>query len=79
MKEIWNRHFKCVMNADMEGGSAVLSIDIRTGWPCIQREIGRSEVEKGLEKLRVERSSGIDGVTGEMLRYGRDAAELLDG
>ena len=45
----------------------------------MQREIGRSDVEKSLGKLEVEKSPGIDEVTGEMLSYGRDAAELLNG
>ncbi len=63
------------MNNDTEGEAVVRSMGIEAGrgWPLIQREIGRAEAEKAIARLKCGKAAGMDGVTGEMLKYGGDA------
>ncbi len=39
----------------------------------MQREIGRSEVEKAVARLKCVKATGMDGVTAEMIKCGGDA------
>ncbi len=39
----------------------------------IQREIGRSEVEKAVARLKCGKAAGMDRITAEMMKYGGDA------
>jgi len=47
-----------------------MGVEIRTGRQCVQSVIGRSEVKKAMGKLKIGKAAAIDGITGEMLRYG---------
>ncbi len=39
----------------------------------MQREMGRSEVEGAIARLKCGKAAGMDGITAEMLKYGGDA------
>ncbi len=38
----------------------------------MQRETDRLEVERAIERLKCGKATGMDGITGEMLKYGAD-------
>ena len=65
VKRAWERYFECLMNEKTEGQAVVLSMGIGVGrglW-CVQGEVRKEEVRKAIERLKVGKAAGIDGIT----------------
>ena len=75
LKGIWKGYFEQLMNNKAEGEAVVTSMGTEAGRGRVpsQREIGRSEVEKAKARVKCGKTTGMDGITAEMLKYGGDA------
>ncbi len=75
LKGIWKGYFEQLMNNEAEGEAVVTSMGIEAGRGRvpIQREVGRSEVEQAIARLKCGKAAGMDGITAEMFKYGGDA------
>ncbi len=75
LKGIWKGYFQQLMNNEAEGETVVSSMGIVAGRGRVpmQREIGRLEVQKVIERLKCGKATGMDGITEEMMNYGGDA------
>ncbi len=75
MKGIWKGYFEQLMNNEAEGEAVVTGMGIEAGRGRVplQKEIGRSEVEKVVARFKCGKATGMDGITAEMLKYGGDA------
>ncbi len=72
---IWKGYFEQLMNNEAEGEALVtrMGTGAGRGWVPMQREIGRSEVEKAVARLKCGKAAGMDGIIAGMLKYGGDA------
>ena len=74
VKGVWKRYFERLMNEKTKGQAVVTSMGMGAGkgpW-CVQGEVKKAEVRKAIERLKVGKAPGIDGITAEMLKYGGD-------
>ncbi|MCP5003018.1 MAG: hypothetical protein GY941_03575 [Planctomycetes bacterium] len=72
VKGVWKRHFERLMNERSEGQAVVTCWGMGAGrgpWE-VQGEIRKDEVKGAIERLKVGKAPGIDGMTAEMLKYG---------
>ncbi len=74
LKGLWKGYFEQLKNNEAEGEAVETSMGIEAGrgWFPMQRDIGRLEVEGAITRLKCEKAAGLDGITAEMFKYGRD-------
>ncbi len=75
LKGMWKGYFEQLLDNKAEGEAVVTSMGTEAGRGRvpIQREIGRSEVEKAVARIKWGKAAGMDGITVEMMKYGGDA------
>ncbi len=75
VKGVWKRHFEYLMNGGAGGGAIVTSMGMEASGKrvCEQRRIEMAQVEKAIAKIKCGKTVGIDGITPEMVKHGRDA------
>ena len=72
VRDRWKEYFEELLNVKDERSVDVsgLGVEIVQSEEREEREISLSEVKKALMKVKMGKAAGVDGVTGEMLRFG---------
>ena len=71
----WKEHFEDLLNVESESSASINGWGMAGRRRDVRREdgISRVEVVEAMKKIKTGKAPGIDGVCGEMLKYGGDS------